>query len=54
MLYAPQPFEVRVRIASLASRPVNEDLEFPAGNVLRYPVARLDAAQLAAVTASKI
>ena len=34
VIYAPQPFEGRVRIASLAARPVNEDLEFPAGSVL--------------------
>ena len=34
VVYAPQPFEGRVRIASLAARPVNEDLEFPASSVL--------------------
>ena len=34
VVYAPQPFEGRVRIASLAARAVNEDLAFPAGSVL--------------------
>jgi hypothetical protein len=34
VLYAPQPFEGRVRVASLAARAVNEDLAFPAGSVL--------------------
>ncbi len=34
VVYAPQPFEGRVRIASMTARPVNEDLAFPAGSVL--------------------
>ena len=34
VVYAPQPFEGRVRIASLAARAVNEDLVFPVGSVL--------------------
>ena len=34
VIYAPQPFEGRVRVQSLATRPVNEALQFPAGSVL--------------------
>ena len=34
VVYAPKPFEGRVRVASLAATPVNEDLQFPAGSVL--------------------
>ena len=34
VVYAPQPFEGRVRVASLAARAVNEDLAFPPGSVL--------------------
>ena len=44
VIYAPQPFEGRVRIASLAARPVNENLDFPAGSVvvrMNQPRARL-------------
>lgn len=34
VVYAPKPFEGRVRIESLTTHPVNEDLDFPAGSVL--------------------